>query len=493
MSWCLVAVMVLSAQAYALEVPVSQTEAMIDGKQTLIKVFEVPADTDPQSLVEYGLSQNGYTYAMTSIVKDTMMVSATKEMTQEETITINVSDEDAARLEALMSMPAFIDYNKDGYVGKLYPVISSLKSEETGRTSHSGYKTTTKTYTFDYNDDSLVPSSSDGGSLSSVTWSEGDFMDGSSIPENYVATANYKKYYSYSTVDGYAFTLTYSGEVEYEHEDKIRYTITYTGTKIVPEVVEEPSWWERTFGKKDKKSSTEDLVQDAAYTFSESGKAYLKSGGVSLSEGERIGFGSIGLSGVGGAEKVYIRVDDSAESVSATVPQGSTLVVTTTGLDGTEYMQSYPNSGTEVMYLTVDKEGSVQQTTKPATVVAERDNSSLKLVAGIACILIAVAGIGLAIFLTIRYIVTNTVDVYTRDDVTGNYTKIKSIRYDHKTSSIHINPLDNPSVTNYRFVFKPALAAELKGKVITIDAGKNPVKHQVGDAGGNDYVTEINI
>lgn len=235
----------MCTQAFALEVPVSQTEQMIDGRQTLTKVFEVSSTVNPESLVEKNLAQNGYLYTMTSIVKDSVTVKDEKEITKEQSITINVSNEDSARLEALKSMPAFIEYNEAGYVGKLYPVISSLNGEELGRTRHSGTRVMKKSYTYDQNDDSLVPKSSDGYSLSSIAWSDGNYSDSSAIPDNYVATATYSKPYSYSTVDGWIFKMSYVGDVNYEHEDVIRYTLTYTGSEI-----KQPGFIARLFGAK---------------------------------------------------------------------------------------------------------------------------------------------------------------------------------------------------------------------------------------------------
>ena len=124
-------------------------------------------------------------------------------------------------------------------------MVSSLSGRETGRSNHSGYNTVTKSYTFDYNDDSLVPTSNNGYALSSISWSEGEYMDDSGIPENYVATATYRKGYSYSTVDGWEYTMSYVGDVTFKREDTIKYTLVYTG-----ELIEEPGFWESVFGNK---------------------------------------------------------------------------------------------------------------------------------------------------------------------------------------------------------------------------------------------------
>lgn len=226
--------LMLASQAFAMEVPISQTEEMVNGRQTLVKVFEVPADTNPETLIETDLSQNGYDYEMSSIVKDVVTKSDKKNISQEQSVVCNTSKEDDARIEALKSLPAFIDYNEDGYTGKLYPLVNTLELEETGRTPHSGTNTITKSYTVDYNDESLVPSTVTSGgktyTKSRVTFSDGSYSADGTIPDNYVATVTYSKGYSYTTVDGYKATMLYSGDVEYEADDTIQYTITYYGT-----------------------------------------------------------------------------------------------------------------------------------------------------------------------------------------------------------------------------------------------------------------------
>lgn len=218
-----------------MEIPIKQSEHVIDGRHVIEKVYEVAPATDPNTLIEPDFEQTGYMYKMTSIVKDVKTIKDEKEMSQDYEVTIKNSNENNARTEAIKGMPPYIQYDQDGYKGKLYPVLSSMTCEESGRSTYSGYNTTTKTYTYDYNDDELIPKSSDGYSLSGVTWSDGAYGEDSSVPGQYKATATYRKPYSYSTVDGYNFKITYTGDVEYESEDLIQYTITYTGTEIPPE------------------------------------------------------------------------------------------------------------------------------------------------------------------------------------------------------------------------------------------------------------------
>lgn len=390
------------SQAFAFEIPISQTEQMIDGRQTLTKVFEVSADTDPATLVENNLAQNGYCYTMTSIVKDAVSVEDKKEITKEQSVTVNVSNEDNARLEAIMSMPAFIEYNEGGYIGKLYPVISSLTSEELGRTRHSGSKVMTKSYTYDQNDDSLVPASNNGYSLSSISWSDGNYSDSSTIPDNYVATATYSKPYSYSTVDGWVFKMSYVGDVIYDHEDVVRYTLTYIGSEI-----KQPGFIARLFGAKPIEYNT--------------------------------------------TSGLLTGVENGTNSVANNV--GSTNV----------------NAGTQ----------------------NGNSASGFRAFLGVIFTLIALAAIGYAAYKVFMFIKNNRVGIYARDEVSGEYVKLKSVWFKFRKSFVNVDTLAMPSSQHFRVVFTAALAEMLKGKMVTIKAGQQIKKYQIGESSGADYVIDI--
>lgn len=393
LSCVMLATSLLMTEAYALEIPVSQVEQMIDGRQTITQVFEVSPDVAPESLIQEEIIQHGYRFTMTSITKEAVLVEDEKEITQEQSVVVNVSDADKARLEALLSMPAFIEYDEEGYVGKLYPVVSSLSGRETGRTSHSGYNTVTKSYTFDYNDDSLVPTSNGGYALSNISWSEGEYMDDSGIPENYVATATYRKGYSYSTVDGWEYTMSYVGDVTFKREDTIKYTLVYTG-----ELIEEPGFWESIFGDKDDSAATN------------VGTVETNPNGTSA---------------------------DDTSSSSRPFPWGA--------------------------------------------------------VAGIFFIIVAIGAAGFGVYTLVCVLRDNRIDVYAEDPVSGEYTQMKSVWFKPKDSSITIDTLEAPAAQNFRVTLKPRLAAKLKGKVVTLRAGQNMIKHSIGDAGGTEYTMSIDV
>lgn len=383
--------------AYALEVPVAQTEHEIDGKQTLVKVYEVDPSVDPNSLIEADFEQNGFIYHMTSIVKDAIIVENEVEITQEYEMTVSVSDEDKAKAKAFENMPPYIEYDQDGYKGKLYPVPNSLVGNITGQTPHSERKTITKTYSFDYNDDSLVPKSSGDYSLSSIKWSDGTYLSDTSIPSSYIATATYSKTSYYTTVDGWSFTMTYTGNVEYASEDTIRYTLTYIGTipepEPEPEPDPEPTFWEKVFGKNDNSSLNED--------------------GATLNENR-----------------------------SAKKPGGL---------------------------------------------------SAAKVILGGICLLAAIAAAGFCGFLAFKFVKDNRVDIYGRDEMSGEYKKMKSVWFKPNKGEISFDASESPSTMHYRVVLKPGLAERMKGKVITIRAGQQMFKQTVGSTAGTDYVTEVNL
>lgn len=218
------------------EVPVSQTEANINGRQVLTKVFEVSPDVDPESLKESGIVIGGYEYTLSSFTKETATKEATKSVTSEQTITLKSSNKNDAYVEALKELPQTIEYTEDGYAGEISLVASSVEVAETGRSSHKASDVQTKKYTLSYNDDSLVPAtiSVNGKTYTrtSLSWADGAYGPDGVMPENYIATAKYARSWSYESVDGYKATATYAGDVQMSNATMVRYTVEYTGTPI---------------------------------------------------------------------------------------------------------------------------------------------------------------------------------------------------------------------------------------------------------------------
>ena len=219
-----------------MEVPVSQTEANINGRQVLTKVFEVSPDVNPESLKEYGLVIGGYEYTLSSFTKETATKEDTKSVTKEHEIALTSSNKNDAYVEALKTFPQTLKYDEEGYAGELNLVASTIEVEETGRSQKKASDVKTKTYTFDYNDDSLVPATISVGGKTynrmSVSWSDGAYGPDGVMPENYIATARYGRSWTYSSVDGYQATATYSGTANLVNSAMVRYTVEYIGTPV---------------------------------------------------------------------------------------------------------------------------------------------------------------------------------------------------------------------------------------------------------------------
>ena len=94
-------VLTVLTPACALEVPISQEEHMIDGKQTIVQVFEVSPELDPDELIQRDLVRGEYSYEMTSIIKEPLMTRDVKEITKEYTVTVDVSDKEAGKEKAM--------------------------------------------------------------------------------------------------------------------------------------------------------------------------------------------------------------------------------------------------------------------------------------------------------------------------------------------------------------------------------------------------------
>ena len=230
-----------STTAFAAEIPISQSVQTVDGTRTLVQVFQVDRTVDPDSLVESDLKQGGYRYSRQSVVKKVLEKRDVKDVRESVRITVHTPGEAASEKQALLKMPAFLEYARDGYHGTLYAVPATLSGKISGRKTHTGTRQYQKTYEREYNDDSLIPKEQDGYRLSGVSWAEGSYLENSSVPEGYVATATYQKPYRYTSVTGWNYSMDYVGKAEKVDDHLVEYTVTYEGKKI--------GLFEKLFGK----------------------------------------------------------------------------------------------------------------------------------------------------------------------------------------------------------------------------------------------------
>ena len=213
----------LQSAAYAAE-PLKSYMEIKDGRHLFIKTYEAAPDEDPSGLKEEPFGLDGFSYSFLDMEKDEI-ISEEKRMETQTKPTESQNNDVSAILEQL---PLSIDYDKDGFAGKLLLDSDSVSTEVKGYT--------TQTYTVrdsimlrgvSNNDISLVPKTTVKNGvtlkLTGVDWSVGTSapVDYDSVPMSYNGVASYSGSYT-RTVGSVVYTVTYIGE-------KMPYTILGKG------------------------------------------------------------------------------------------------------------------------------------------------------------------------------------------------------------------------------------------------------------------------
>ena len=211
----------LQSAAYAAE-PLKSYMEIKDGRHLFIKTYEAAPDEDPSGLKEEPFELDGFSYSFLDMEKDETTESQNNDV--------------SAILEQL---PLSIDYDKDGFAGKLLLDSDSVSTEVKGYT--------TQTYTVrdsimlrgvSNNDISLVPKTTVKNGvtlkLTGVDWSVGTSapVDYDSVPMSYNGVASYSGSYTRKIPTGYVTTAEYRGEVINRTVDSVVYTVTYIGEKM---------------------------------------------------------------------------------------------------------------------------------------------------------------------------------------------------------------------------------------------------------------------
>lgn len=221
-----------SVTAFAMEVPNSEVCQEVNGRQILTRVFSVSPDVDPSTLISADFEKDGFIYTFDSIIKTEQEFSDTKRVTQSYDFESDTKDLSMN----IMKLPTSLRYeDEDGYVGQLYLEPRSVTTDATGyHTSSRVVKSVVSYPGLEYNDPSLVPSTTSKNgvtlSLADVSWSEGAYLDDSSVPGTYTATVTYRKTLYSQVADSYLVTAEYYGDVKQEGIETIEYTVTYLGT-----------------------------------------------------------------------------------------------------------------------------------------------------------------------------------------------------------------------------------------------------------------------
>ncbi len=224
-----------SKQENTMPVPISVERKNIDGVEYLIKVYELPAETPQEQLVETDFMLDDFLFTYVTTDKQVKEQKDTKEVTQEE----KAESKSKSLDEVIKLFPATKNYDKDGYKGTLTLDTGSIVTEAAGYTTKNYTISTTKEYPgLMYADPSYVlqSASKDGYilPLTNVSWTvmatglSGDSL----VPTEYKAVATYSKTFRSQVPTGYISTARYKGNITKTIADTVVFTITYAGKDI---------------------------------------------------------------------------------------------------------------------------------------------------------------------------------------------------------------------------------------------------------------------
>lgn len=233
---CVLLTLSMSVSAFALEVPTDTVVQNLNGSQQVIKTFTIPADQDPQSLIEQPFELEGYLYTFTDIVKTENAVEESKPHT--EVITVETDKNDLA--EILSQLKPTVEFDDGTFKGTLALDHTSLNTEASGYAAKSYTVSEVKTIgRLDRNDMSYVPSATVKNgrtlSLADVEWqvTGTDLVGETLVPSSYQAVATYSARVPYQA--GYRIHHDrgiYRRDHARGRPESITYVLTYLGTKV---------------------------------------------------------------------------------------------------------------------------------------------------------------------------------------------------------------------------------------------------------------------
>lgn len=231
---CVLLTLSMSVSAFALEVPTDTVVQNLNGSQQVIKTFTIPADQDPQSLIEQPFELEGYLYTFTDIVKTENAVEESKPHT--EVITVETDKNDLVLI--LQQLKPTVEYDDGVFRGTLALDHTTINTEASGYVPKSYTVSEVKTIgQLDRNDMSYVPATTIKNgrtlSLANVEWqvTGTDLVGEALMPSQYQAVATYSAKASYQAATGYVTTAEYVGDVTHEGVESVTYVLTYIGTE----------------------------------------------------------------------------------------------------------------------------------------------------------------------------------------------------------------------------------------------------------------------
>lgn len=230
---------VTQSQLYPTRVETYDTSA---GKE-MIKVYELTEGQNPSNIPRDNFEENGYTYRLSDITKESLVTRDEKEAT--ESITVNTKSKDIN--EVIKELPQEKEFTtSDGYSGVLKLDTSSIKTDVSGYKNYTYTVSDTRTYPgLASTDTSQIPKTVQKNgtalSLQSVDWqaANSENIDYNDIANSYTAVAKYSANASGRSVTGYQTTASYRGTVERTDRKGTVYTAKFTGTVFSVEQAKE--------------------------------------------------------------------------------------------------------------------------------------------------------------------------------------------------------------------------------------------------------------
>ena len=205
------------------------TQAIVNGEMVLVETYKVPTSMDPNELIKDPFELRGYFFELNSIIKEDFDDAQTKDVTKEYSVAVNSGE----LADNIGMLPETLSYDEGNWTGTLYPVLGSVNIQVTDTATRSKTSSTTKTFDLgELNDPTAIPAKYNGMSRTSYDIQPSGYIDGSSIPSGYTATATYAKKSYYKVDTAWKMTATYSGVATYDELTHFQYTLTYKGDEI---------------------------------------------------------------------------------------------------------------------------------------------------------------------------------------------------------------------------------------------------------------------
>ena len=234
----LLLVLSITVTAMAAEVPVSLVVENLNGQQRIVKTYELPPGTDPETLKEPSFEYDGFTYTWAYTTKEEHTFLETKAVTEKATVETVKKDLNVV----LEQLAPTMEYDDGTWAGTLALDHTSISTQAAGYTTGSSTVTATKTIgPLDRNDMSYVPATTTKNgvtlNLSNVEWQVigADVVGDVMAPCSYQAVATYSGKSYYKAATGYVTTANYVGEVTHEGVESVTYQVTYLGEEYEPE------------------------------------------------------------------------------------------------------------------------------------------------------------------------------------------------------------------------------------------------------------------